>query len=117
MHVATIRFHETVVISLLGARIDAEAGGRVLSLVETCMADGAKNVVLDLGPRTVIDFAGAAALGRASATLGGHGRLRLAGLSSRARARLRSLRLTEDIVLVEWWAHAVDPEARMPRAA
>ncbi|MBS2012053.1 MAG: hypothetical protein JST00_04150 [Deltaproteobacteria bacterium] len=77
--------------------------------MKSSVAQGAKTVVLDLGPFTTMDFDGARALEVASGLLGGRG-LVAAGLSSRARTLLRSLRLVDRIRLVEWWADAVQVE-------
>lgn len=104
MHLATVRIHDTEVLSLACPRIDARSGVALLALVSEAAKRGARKVVLDLGPSTVIDFAGARALETASAQLGGG--LVLAGLGGRARTLLRSVRVAEQLQMVEWWADA-----------
>jgi anti-anti-sigma regulatory factor len=111
MHLATIRIHDTFVLSLSCRRLDVEAGRVVLDLVKSAIAQGARTVVLDFGPFTSVDFGGARALEQAAEKLGNHRGLAVAGLSSRARALLRSLRLVDRLRLVEWWADAVEPGA------
>ncbi|HEY8072608.1 MAG TPA: STAS domain-containing protein [Labilithrix sp.] len=88
------------------SRVDARFGDALLASVDKWIAEGATAIVLELGPQAVIDFAGARALGMASKRLG-RGRLRVTGLGARSRTLLRSLGLSEDIALFEWWTEAV----------
>ncbi|MDB4941436.1 MAG: hypothetical protein JWP97_970 [Labilithrix sp.] len=115
MQLATIRIQDTEILSLSCPRLDALAGFKLLELVAASKKRGANTVVLDLGPNTVIDFAGARAVEAASRHVG-DGRLFLAGLNSRARALLRAVRVTEHVQLVEWWTDAMEP-APMSTAA
>lgn len=108
MHLATIRIHDTHVLSLACRRLDQEAGAHVVDLVKSSVAQGARTVVLDFGPFTAVDFGGARALELAAEKLGRHRGLVAAGLNARARALLRSLRLVDRVRLVEWWADAVE---------
>ncbi len=112
MHLATIRVRDTEILSLSCRRLDAEKGSAILELVTAAAHRGCTSVVLDFGPVTVIDFAGARALEAASAVLRGRGRLFLSGLSGRARATLRALRAEEHVQMIEWWTEAVAPEVR-----
>ncbi len=95
-----------VLASFGNRRVDARFGHALLDQVDRWIAEGATAVVLELGPDAVVDYAGARALGAASAKLG-EGRLRVAGLGARGRTMLRSLRLSDDIALFEWWTDAV----------
>ena len=109
MQLATIRINDTEVLSVRCPRIDAKSGPRLLRLVSSSVEGGARSVVLDLGPSTVVDFAGARALQAAGEKLGPAGRLYLAGLNGRARAMLRSLNVDRHVHMVEWWTDAVEP--------
>lgn len=112
MHLATIKIHDTVVLSLQYARIDADVGAAIVELIGVSVQRGARRVVLDLGPHTVIDFAGARAIEAASDRLERGESLILVGLNGRARALLRSVRVLEKVRLVEWWTDAVEPMTR-----
>ena len=114
MKLATIRVQDTEILSLACPRIDARAGLELVELVVDSVKRGARNVVLDLGPLTNIDFAGARALEVASRCVGDGGYLYLAGLNSRARMLLRSLRVAGDVRMIDWWTDALEP---VPRAA
>lgn len=74
-------------------------------------AAGARSVVLDLGPRTAIDAAGAVAIGKASVLLDPSTPLVLVGLDVRARGVLHAAQVLERVSLVEWWTDAVRPRA------
>jgi len=111
LRLATIRVNDTVIVSLANARIDGACRGELLELIETCLEEGAASVVLDLGPSVVLDFAGARALTDAQKRLG-QGKLTVAGLGARARTLLQSLRVHETVGIVEWWADAVEADAR-----
>lgn len=109
MHLATIRIHDTFVLSFSCRRLDEETGAEMLTIVKSCVSQGARTVVLDFGPFTSVDFGGARALEEAAEKVGSHRGLVAAGLNARARALLRSLRLVDRVRLVEWWADAVTP--------
>ena len=110
MHLATIRVQDTEVLSLACPRLDERRGAAVVDLVLASVKNGARQVVVELGPETVIDFAGARAL-RAAAAEVGTGRFFVAGLSGRARAMLRAVRVSEQVRMVEWWTDATPPLA------
>lgn len=117
MQLATIRIQETEILSLACPRLDALAGFHLLELVTASLKRGARRIVLDLGPITVIDFAGARAIEAASRQVG-TGQLFLAGLNTRARALLRTVRVAEQVTFVDWWTDAMDrEEPPMSRAA
>ena len=116
MQLATIRIQETEVLSLSCPRLDALAGFQLLELVTASMKRGARVVVLDFGPTTVIDFAGARAIEAASRQVG-DGNLFLSGLNNRARALLRAVRVAPQVTLIEWWTDAMERPAPMSRAA
>lgn len=109
MQLATIRINDTHILSLRCPKVDASSGARLLGLVTSSVEGGARSVVLDLGPTTVVDFAGARALQAAGEKLGPAGRLYLAGLNGRARALLRSVNVDRHVRMVEWWTDAVEP--------
>ena len=111
MHLATIRVRDTHVLSLALARLDGRSGSALIDLVSAASESGARDVVIDLHPATVVDFAGARALRSASAQLPEGGRLFLAGLNGRARAVLRSHCAADRIRLIEWWTEAMEPLA------
>lgn len=108
MQLATIRISDTEILSLSCPRIDAHNGLVLLELVAASVKHGARSVVLDLGPRTIIDFSGARAVEAASRFTGEKGTLFLAGLNSRARALLRATRVVEHVKLIEWWSDAIE---------
>lgn len=112
MHLATVRVHDTEVLSLSCPRLDERTGAKLIELVTSSVRRGARKIVLDLGPSTIVDFAGARALRTAAGELGSERCLFVAGLSGRARAMLRSLRVSEHVRMVEWWTDAVDPVAQ-----
>jgi hypothetical protein len=109
MQLATIRVNDTEILSLSCTRIDAPNGLALVELVAASVKRGARCVVLDFAPTTTVDFAGARAVRVASELVGDGGRLSLAGLNGRARALLRSLRVSEHVQLIEWWTDAIDP--------
>lgn len=109
MKLATIRIHDTFVVSLACHRLDAAAGDALITIVEDCILEGARHLVLDFGPYTVIETSGARALTLAREALGDDGALHVAGLNARARAMLRSLRVTDRVELIEWWSDGVMP--------
>jgi anti-anti-sigma regulatory factor len=111
MQLATIRIHDREILSLDCPRIDAKSASELVELVAASLKRGARIIVLDLGPTTIIDSAGARAIETASRLVGRDGRLCLAGLSCRARSLLRAVRVSERVDLVEWWTDAVDPMA------
>jgi hypothetical protein len=96
---------ESVIVRLGNARIDGRTGEKVASMIDRWKSQGARVVVLDVGPQAVVEHAGARALAQASAKLGGG--LRIAGLNARGRALVHSLRLDSELALFEWWSDAV----------
>ena len=115
MQLATIRIQDTEVLSLSCPRLDALAGFQLLELVTASMKRGARVVVLDFGPSTVLDFAGARAIEAASRQVG-EGNLYIAGLNTRARSLLRAVRVSPQVQLVDWWTDAMEA-APVSRAA
>jgi hypothetical protein len=113
---ATIRIHQTEILSLACPRIDVQSGAQLVELVVGSVKRGARDVVLDFSPGTVIDFAGARAVQAASVSVGADGKLFLAGLNGRARTLLRAVRVAEHVHMVEWWTDAME-SAPMSRAA
>lgn len=112
MLLATLRIRDTEILSFDCPRLDARRGAALLEIVVASIDRGASTVVLDFGPETTIDFAGARAIDTASARLGGGGALVVSGLGGRATAFLRSVRIAEHVRLVEWWTDAVEPTSR-----
>ena len=106
MHLATIRVHDTEVLAFAYPHLDERSGAVLVRLVSLAVERGTRHVVLDLGPDTTVDFMGAQAIRTAAEQLASGGRLTVAGLNGRARAMLRSLRVTEQIHMVQWWADA-----------
>jgi len=112
MQLAAIRINDTEILSLDYPRIDARSGLVLLELVAAAVGHGARDVVLDLGPRTTIDFSGARALEAATRFTAERGTLFLAGLNGRARALLRATRVDEHVQIVESWSDAIEGMAQ-----
>jgi len=111
MQLATIRIRDTEILSLACPRLDAQSGAALLELVAASVGRGARQLVLDFGPSTVIDFAGSRAL-EAAAMKVGEGGLCVVGLSARARAMLAALGVAPQLRMFEWWTDAVEPVSR-----
>jgi hypothetical protein len=112
MLLATTRIHDTEILSFDCPRLDARRSAMLLEVVSASVERGARTVVLDFRPETVIDVVGARAIDAASARLESDGALVISGLGGRASAFLRSAHVAEHIRIVAWWADAVEPEAR-----
>lgn len=112
MQLATLRIHETEILSLVCPRIDGRSGAALVEMVASCVGRSARDVVLDFGHGTVVDFAGVCALDEACTKLDPRGNLYVTGLSGRARALVRSLDVGRHVRMVERWTDAVDPAAR-----
>ena len=111
MQLATIRIRDIEVLSLACPRLDAHSGATLLELVAAAVRRGARQVVLDFGPGTALDFAGTRALEAAAMKLG-EGGLCVVGLNARARAMLDAVGVAPQLRLLEWWTDAVDPVTR-----
>lgn len=110
MQTATIRIKDTLVLALHIRRLDARNGGRLLQLIADHIQHGVRKMVLDFAPETVFDFAGIESLARACVMIGGGKYLKLTGLGARARVTARTLGLSKDIEMLEWWADAVEDQ-------
>lgn len=108
---ATIHVRDVFIMSLDCKRLDTDAVPFVLAFVEECIEAGARTLVLEFGPRTAVDFIGARFLKTLSEHFGGPERLRVCGMSPRARAFLRSTRVLEHVGLYESWSEAIERAA------
>lgn len=108
MQFATIRIGDTEILALSCPRLAAQSGAKLLALVMASVKRGARNVVLDFGPDTVVDFDGAEALEAASKRVA-TGSLYVAGLSGSARKHLRLAQVAQHLGMVDVWTDAMEP--------